>query len=93
MLGKKSQGPLMPCGCSPGGEHGHEEERLSAESVINKRKRKKTMVIDITPEELVRMKGVLLDSDGKEALVLIKEFVKRIEQQKNAGMKFHLGGQ
>lgn len=49
------------------------------------------MILDITPEELVKMKGTLLDEDGKQALAIIKEFVKRIEQQKNAGMKSHLG--
>lgn len=50
------------------------------------------MILDITPEELMKMKGVLLDADGKEALVLIKEFVKRIDQQKQSGMKSHLDG-
>ena len=34
MLGKKSQGPLMSCGCSPGGEHGHETAGNTAESVL-----------------------------------------------------------
>ncbi|MFA6011653.1 MAG: hypothetical protein WC799_16815 [Desulfobacteraceae bacterium] len=50
------------------------------------------MILDITPEELMKMKGVLLDADGKEALALIKEFVKRIDQQKQSGMKSHLDG-
>ncbi|MBU1171277.1 MAG: hypothetical protein KKD44_17090 [Proteobacteria bacterium] len=50
------------------------------------------MVLIITPEELLKMKGALLDADGIEALVLIKEFVKRIEQQKQSGMKSHLDG-
>ena len=50
------------------------------------------MVIDITPEELMKMKGALLDGDGKQALAIIKEMVKRVEMQKNAGMKSHLGG-
>ena len=50
------------------------------------------MIIDITPEELMKMKGALLDEDGKQALVIIKEFVKRIEQQKQSGMKSHLDG-
>ncbi len=50
------------------------------------------MVIEITSEELIKMKGTLLDEDGKKALSIIKTFVKRIEQQKNSGMKSHLGG-
>ena len=34
MLGKKSQGPLMSCGCSPGGEHEPETTGVSTESVL-----------------------------------------------------------
>jgi hypothetical protein len=60
--------------------------------MIRQSERRPSMVIEITPEELIKMKGALLDEDGKQALSIIKEFVKRIEQQKNAGMKSHLGG-
>lgn len=49
------------------------------------------MVLNITPEEFQRMKSVVLDSDGKEALKLIKEFIKQREQQAHSGMKSHLG--
>ena len=48
--------------------------------------------MEMTEQEFMRMKAAVLDEDGKEALRLLKEFVKRIEQQKNAGMKSHLNG-
>lgn len=48
------------------------------------------MVLNLTDEEFFRMKSVALDEDRSEALKLIKEFIKRIEQQKNGGMKSHL---
>jgi len=50
------------------------------------------MVLDLTEQELMQMKAALLDEDGDEALRILKEFVKRLEQQKNAGMKSHLAG-
>jgi len=49
------------------------------------------MVIQISPEELQKMKQVLLDEDLKEALDLIKTFHKRLMEQENKGMKSHLG--
>jgi hypothetical protein len=48
------------------------------------------MVLTITDEELLRMKAAVMDRDDKEALRLLKEFVKRLEQQKNLGLKSHL---
>ena len=48
------------------------------------------MVLTVSDEEMVRMKTVVLDGDEKEALRLIKEFVKRLELQKRQGMKSHL---
>ena len=48
------------------------------------------MVIQITPEELQKMKQVLLDEDIHEALDLIKVFHKRLMEQMNKGMKSHL---
>jgi hypothetical protein len=48
------------------------------------------MVLTITDEEFVRMKTVVMDRDQEEALRLLKEFVKRLEQQKNLGMRSHL---
>ena len=50
------------------------------------------MVLNLTEQELMQMKAAVLDADGREALRLLKEFIKRIEQQKNAGMKSHLDG-
>jgi len=51
------------------------------------------MVIQISPEELQKMKQVLLDEDLKEALDLIKIFHKRLMAQENKGMKSHLDKQ
>ena len=48
------------------------------------------MTITITEEDIIRMRGILLDSDSKESLVFLKELLKRIDQSKNAGMKSHL---
>ena len=39
------------------------------------------MVLTISDEEFIRMKGAVLDKDHDEALELIKGFVKRLEQQ------------
>ena len=50
------------------------------------------MVLTLTEQELMQMKAALLDRDAEEAFRLLKEFIKQIEQQKNAGMKSHLGG-
>lgn len=49
------------------------------------------MVLTLTPEEFQRLKIAVLEEDGKEALKLVKEFIKRLEQQAQAGMKSHLG--
>jgi len=49
------------------------------------------MVLTISDEEIQQMKAVLLDDDGQEALRLLKEFMKRLDQQKRSGMKSHLG--
>lgn len=48
------------------------------------------MVIQITPEELQKMKQILLDEDSREALDLIKILHKRLMEQMNKGMKSHL---
>jgi hypothetical protein len=39
------------------------------------------MVLTLTPEEFQRLKIAVLEEDGKEALKLVKEFIKRLEQQ------------
>jgi hypothetical protein len=48
------------------------------------------MVLTITYEEFLGMKTAVMDRDEEEALRLLKEFVNRLEQQKNLGMKSHL---
>ena len=49
------------------------------------------MVLTITPDEFQQMESVVLDADGGEALRLLKKFVKRMKEQKNRGLKSHLG--
>ncbi len=49
------------------------------------------MVLNISEEEFLLMKTVVLDRDESEALRVLKEIVKRLEQQQNQGMKSHLG--
>jgi len=48
------------------------------------------MVLTISEEEIMRMKGAVLDGDRDEALKLIKAFIKRLEQQAQQGLKSHL---
>lgn len=48
------------------------------------------MVLSISEEEFLRMKGAVLDKDRDEALELIRAFVKRLEQQSRQGLKSHL---
>ena len=50
------------------------------------------MVLTISEEEFMRMKGAVLDEERDEALELIKAFVKRMEQQSRQGLKPHLEG-
>jgi hypothetical protein len=48
-------------------------------------------VLTIAPEEFQQMQSVVLDGDGDEAVRLLKKFVKRLKEQKNQGLKSHLG--
>ncbi len=48
------------------------------------------MVLNISDEEFARMKIAAMDLDKEEALRILKELVKRLEQQKNQGLKSHL---
>ena len=50
-----------------------------------------SVVLPITPDEFQRMQSAVLDGDGGEALRLLKDFVKRLKEQKNRGLKSHLG--
>ena len=49
------------------------------------------VVLPITPDEFQRMQSAVLDGDGGEALRLLKDFIKRLKEQKNRGLKSHLG--
>jgi hypothetical protein len=49
------------------------------------------VVLTITPDEFQQMESTVLDSDAAEALRLLKKFVKRLKEQKNRGLKSHLG--
>jgi hypothetical protein len=48
------------------------------------------MVLTIQQDEFQLMKMVVLDQDKDEALRLIKQWVARLEQQNNQGLKSHL---
>lgn len=48
------------------------------------------MVLSISEEEFLEMKGVVLDGDKSEAFKLIKKLVERLEQQARQGVKPHL---
>jgi hypothetical protein len=50
------------------------------------------MVLNLSDEDILRMKSAALDDDRNEALKLIKEFLKRLDQQKHSGMRSHLEG-
>ena len=49
------------------------------------------VVLPITPDEFQQMESAVLDGDTGEALRLLKKFVKRLKEQKNRGLKSHLG--
>jgi hypothetical protein len=48
------------------------------------------MVLTISNKEFQEMRMAAMDDDKDEALRLIKVFIKRLEQQKQQGMKSHL---
>jgi len=48
------------------------------------------MVLTLTPEDFQRMKMAVLEGDEQEALKIVKEYIKRLDQQAQAGMKSHL---
>ncbi|MHB8066300.1 MAG: hypothetical protein ACYDIC_00210 [Desulfobaccales bacterium] len=49
------------------------------------------VVLTLTPDEFQQMESTVLDGDAGEALRLLKKFVKRLKEQKNRGLKSHLG--
>jgi hypothetical protein len=48
------------------------------------------MILTISNQEFQEMRMAAMDDDKDEALRLIKDFIKRLEQQKQHGMKSHL---
>ena len=50
------------------------------------------MILTITDREFQEMRMAAMDDDKDEALRLVKGFIKRLEQQKQQGMKSHLNG-
>jgi len=50
------------------------------------------MVLTISENDLMWMKGVLLDNDRDESLKIVRELVKRLQIQSGKGLKSHLDG-
>ena len=50
------------------------------------------MVLNVTEEELMRMRAIVLDRDRDDALEVIKDFVKRLDQAMHSGLKSHMDG-
>jgi len=48
------------------------------------------MVLTIMDHELIDMKRAIMDADPAEALRILREFVKRLEQHGKRGVKSHL---
>jgi hypothetical protein len=48
------------------------------------------VLITISAEEYMRMKGIQMDSDEKDALALVKILLNRIEDAERLRMKSHL---
>lgn len=51
----------------------------------------KNVVVTLTEAEWQQIKAAVLDQDAAEALRLLKEMVKQVEQQEARGLKSHLG--
>jgi hypothetical protein len=49
------------------------------------------VILTITRDEFQQMESTVLDGDAAAALRLLKKFVKRLKEQKNRGLKSHLG--
>jgi hypothetical protein len=50
------------------------------------------MILTISNQEFQEMRMAAMDDDKDEALRLVKDFIKRLEQQKQQGMRSHLNG-
>jgi len=47
-------------------------------------------VVSLDEHDLLELERIMTDRDEKEAFRLLKEFLKRLEQQKKLGLKSHL---
>jgi hypothetical protein len=52
--------------------------------------RQQIMVLTVTDHEFIDMKRAIMDADQKEALRILREFVKRLEHVSKRGVKSHL---
>jgi hypothetical protein len=50
------------------------------------------MLLTISENDLMWMKGALLDNDRDEALKIVRELIKRMQIQSGKGLKSHLDG-
>jgi hypothetical protein len=50
------------------------------------------MVLNISEEELIKMRAIVLDHDGDDAVKMIRDFVKRLGQADAQRLKSHLDG-
>jgi hypothetical protein len=88
LLGGKTDTSCCPQeNVCPPGQVAAQPQIFSLESLVMG----KNLVVTITDGEFIRMKSAVLDKDGEEALKLLKELIKRLEQQENLGLKSHLG--
>lgn len=47
-------------------------------------------VLNISQDEYIKMKAIVMDKDRDEALALIKEFLKRLELDERKALRSHL---
>ncbi|MGC8720740.1 MAG: hypothetical protein ACP5TY_12135 [Thermodesulforhabdaceae bacterium] len=47
-------------------------------------------VLNVSQDEYIKMKAIVMDRDKDEALALIKEFLKRLELEERKALKSHL---
>jgi len=59
-------------------------------STLLQQLRRILMILTISNQEFQEMRMAAMDDDKDEALRLIKGFIKKLEQQKQQGLKSHL---
>lgn len=47
-------------------------------------------VLNVSQDEYIKMKAIVMDRDKDEAFTLIKEFLKRLELEERKALKSHL---